>query len=172
MSFDLSVARDLPPELYPLSWLIGRWQGTGRVSYQGIEDSGIDQVISFSHSGGPYLAYSATTHLDEPAGGQLWHEETGFWRLTPGQTQADPPFELEVLLADPAGSLSLYLGQVNGQRIDLASDAIMRTASAAEYSAAARLYGLVESDLLWAWDVAALGQPLASYISARLARQD
>jgi hypothetical protein len=32
------------------------------------------------------------------------------------------------------------------------------------------MYGLVEGHLLWAWDMAALGEDLAAHASARLAR--
>jgi len=64
----------------------------------------------------------------------------------------------------------LYLGQVKGPRIDLATDAVVRTSSAKEYAAATRLYGLVDDHLLWAWDVAALGQGLRTHASGRLAR--
>jgi hypothetical protein len=103
--------------------------------------------------------------------GRLWHQEAGFWRVTPGQTQADPPFEIEVLISDAAGYQSVYLGQVDGPRIDLATDAVIRTASAAEINAATRLYGLVGGDLMWAWDIAGFGQPLGSYLAAQLRRQ-
>ena len=169
---NISLAGDLPPELYPLSWLVGTWKGEGVVSYAGIEQSAISQTLSFSHNGGPYLNYNAVTHLVDQSGsdGQVWSQESGFWRVTPGQNQPDPPFELEVFLADPAGVLTLYLGQVNGPRIDLGSDAMVRSASAAEMNAATRMYGLVEGDLLWAWDMAAFGHPLSSYLSARLNR--
>ena len=37
---------------------------------------------------------------------------------------------------------------------------VARTASAKEYCAGHRLYGLVEGELLWAFDMAAVGQPL------------
>ena len=43
---------------------------------------------------------------------------------------------------------------------------------AKEYTAATRLYGLVENHLLWAWDIAALGQELRTHASGRLARVD
>jgi hypothetical protein len=61
---------------------------------------------------------------------------------------------------------------VKGPRIDLQTDAVMRSSSAKEYAAATRIYGLVESHLLWAWDIAALGQDLRTHASARLARVD
>jgi hypothetical protein len=81
-------------------------------------------------------------------------------------------FDIEVQLLHPDGISELYLGQIKGARIDLATDAVMRTAGAKDYAAATRLYGLVESHLLWAWDIAALGQELRSHASARLARID
>ena len=43
---------------------------------------------------------------------------------------------------------------------------------AKEYGAATRMYGLVDGHLLWAWDIAALGQQLTSHASGRLARAD
>jgi hypothetical protein len=79
-------------------------------------------------------------------------------------------FDIEVLLVQPGGVSELYLGEINGPRIDLATDAVLRSATAKEYTAATRLYGLVEDHLLWAWDIAALGQDLRTHASARLAR--
>ncbi len=82
----------------------------------------------------------------------------------------DGAFELEVSIIHPGGVNELYLGQVKGPRIDLATDAVVRSASAKEYAAATRLYGLVDEHLLWAWDIAALGQELRTHASGRLAR--
>jgi hypothetical protein len=125
--------------------------------------------------------------------------ETGFWRLVRSATDADPGpgllpplttaatrtaddvetlrnaeggFDIEVSLAHSDGVSEIYLGQVRGPRIDIATDFVVRTAGAKEYSAASRMYGLVEGHLLWAWDIAALGQELSSHASARLARAD
>ena len=61
---------------------------------------------------------------------------------------------------------------VRGPRIDLATDAVIRPSSAKVYTAATRMYGLVDGHLLWAWDIAALGGELASHASARLARAE
>jgi hypothetical protein len=123
--------------------------------------------------------------------------ELGYWRLSRPLTDADQGpgmlpglgvptfttaeevetlrtpdggFELEVTILQPGGVNELYLGRVKGGRIDLATDAVVRTASAKEYAAATRLYGLVDDHLLWAWDIAALGQELRTHASGRLAR--
>ena len=142
--------------------------------------------MRFDHDGGPYLGYASTIRLlpdgvdlDDRDGagdddGRVWQTESGFWRCTPAAEDARSPDEhgVEVLLTDPSGHLSLYLGTVGDGRIDLASDLIAQTPTAAEVSAATRLYGLVQGELMWAWDMAAFGRPLQPYASARLSRRD
>lgn len=125
--------------------------------------------------------------------------ETGYWRLGRRATDADPGpgllagvggpafataeavetlrnkndgFDLEVSILHPGGVSELYLGQVAGARIDLATDVVMRSSTAKEHTASTRMYGLVEGHLLWAWDLAALGRALTSHASARLGRVD
>ena len=84
----------------------------------------------------------------------------------------------ELLLAHPTGYAEVWLGtvtvtgivdaRITGARVELHSDVVARTDTAKEYSGGSRLYGLVEGELLWAFDMAAVGQPLASHLSARL----
>lgn len=155
--------------------------------------------VSFSHDGGPFLNYSATaTFVGEDGTASVpLIAETGFWRLARPAADTDagpallPPreqpvtrtvddveelrtasggFPIEVSIAHSDGILELYLGEINGPRVDIASDAIVRAAGAKEYGAATRLYGLVDGHMLWAWDIAALGTPLRSHASARLAK--
>jgi len=52
----------------------------------------------------------------------------------------------------------------------LATDAVMRTASAKEVTAGQRLYGIVDRDLLYAQDMAAVGQTLRPHLAAKLTR--
>jgi len=107
-----------------------------------------------------------------PDGSPVWSTESGYWRVAP-ERPADLPegqFPIEVLMADPSGHLALYVGTVGNGRVDLVSDLIARTATAAEVAAAKRLYGLVNGELMWAWDLAAFGNPMQTYASARLAR--
>jgi hypothetical protein len=81
-------------------------------------------------------------------------------------------FDIEALIVQPTGVAELYFGQIKGARIDIATDAVIRSPSAKEYSAGKRMWGLVDGALLWAWDMAALGNPLKSHASARLVRKD
>ncbi|MGV8967437.1 MAG: FABP family protein [Cellulomonas sp.] len=104
--------------------------------------------------------------------GPVWSTESGFWRVSPERPAEleEGQFPVELLLADPAGHLALYLGIVGSGRIELASDLIASTSTAVDVSAGTRLYGLVQGDLMWAWDLAAFGHPLQTYASARLTR--
>ncbi|WP_127794103.1 FABP family protein [Agromyces sp. LHK192] len=160
------------------------------------------QRVSFSHDGLPHLNYTSYAWLfPEEEGGEPepLATESGYWRLArpfgegdPGPgllpaegasryttadevetlRNADDGFDIEVSIVHPGGVLELYLGQVKGPRIDLATDAVVRSSGAKEYAAATRLYGLVDAHLLWAWDVSALGQDLRTHASARLAKAE
>lgn len=194
-----SLDSSLPAELAPLAWLIGLWDGTGVVHYKDgdrVREHEFGQRVSFSHDGLNYLNYSSHTWLLDEANTPL-SAEAGYWRLHrpsqpgdagPGMLPGDGPrpfttasdveslrlpqggFEVEVALIHPGGVSELYLGRVSDARIDLQTDAVMRSASAKEYAAATRIYGLVESKLLWAWDIAALGNDLRTHASGTLHR--
>lgn len=185
-----SFDSDLAPELYPLAWLLGDWQGFGMLGYEGIPERPIVAEMQVDHDGGPYLrvvstlwtadpGLSGTTHheMSGAAGYALlvkdtqWSTETSYFRpVAAEQTDAGARVELEVVTADPAGHLSLWVGAGLGPRIDLATDAVVSAPSASRVSGGTRMFGLVQSDLLWAWDLAAFDQQLASYASARLSR--
>jgi hypothetical protein len=156
---------DLPPELVPLAWLIGTWQGAGVGGYPTIEDFRYGQEISFQHNGKPFLHYYSRTWLLDDTGAMVrpLAQETGYWRPRPDGG-------LEVLLAHPTGFVEIYVGTVDGPRIELHTDMVARTESAKPYAAGQRLYGLVESDLMYAFDMAAMDLPLQSHISAQLKR--
>jgi THAP4-like, heme-binding beta-barrel domain len=104
--------------------------------------------------------------------GPVWSTESGYWRVASERPAglAENQYPVEVLMADPAGHLALYVGSIGNGRIDLVSDLIARTATAADVAAAKRLYGMVNGELMWAWDLAAFGHPMQTYASARLAR--
>lgn len=172
------IPDDMAPEAYPLAWLVGRWSGRGEVDYPGIPRAEITQELEFDHDGGPYLTYRSTLRLadagDEP--GTVWAVESGFWRVAPSAPEGvqleDYQHPLEVVLADASGLLTCYMGAVGNGRIDLATRFAAATESGPEVRGATRMYGNVNGELMWAWDLAAFGQDLQSYVSLQLTRVD
>ncbi|GAA3760294.1 FABP family protein [Microbacterium kribbense] len=196
----IELPTGLPADLVPLSWLIGVWEGTGVIDYPTEDHrySGeFTQRVSFSHDGGDFLNYSADAWIGAGDDRTRLVGELGYWRLARPLQGADagpgllPPraaaaartaadvetlrnsengFDIEAAVVHSDGTSELYLGQIRGPRIDLSTDAVVRPAGAKDYTAATRMYGLVDGHLLWAWDIAALGHDLASHASARLAK--
>lgn len=164
MAFE--IPEGLNPRLLPLAWMVGRWEGTGKGSYPGTEDFEFGQQIDFAHNGGDYLHYLSQTFEVDDRGLAVrpMDMETGFWR--PGARDNS----LEVVMCHPAGYSEVWYGHITGAKIEIATDAVVRTASADDYSAGQRLYGNVEGDLLWTFDKAAEGQPLQNHLWARLRR--
>jgi hypothetical protein len=160
----MQLDADLPEPLVPLAWLVGRWEGAGVVGYPTMESVNFGQEVEFRHDGRPFLHYRSQAWLLDDEGNQVrpLASEVGFWR--PKETG------LEVLLTHPTGYVEIYLGTVDGPRIELATDVVARTETAKEYTAAKRMYGLVNGDLMWVMDMAAVGQPLQSHASAQLKR--
>jgi THAP4-like, heme-binding beta-barrel domain len=159
---------DLPephPDLAPVSFLLGTWEGAGVGGYPTIESFRFGQEITFSHIGKPFLIYSSRTWLLDEDGNLIRpsHTETGYWRPQPGG-------QIEVVLAQPTGIAEIYVGEVTGSKVELSTDVVARTATAKEVTAGHRLYGLIGADLGWAYDMAALGQPLQPHLSAQLKR--
>ncbi len=153
------------PDLAPMAFLLGRWEGAGIGGYPTVESFRFGQEIEFSHNGKPFLSYlSRTWQLDEEGRiGAPLATESGYWRPRPDH-------QVEVMLAHPTGIVEIYLGEVTGTRIEMATDLVARTATAKEVTAGHRLYGLAGGDLAYAYDMAAMGQPLQPHLSAQLKR--
>ncbi|MGE5830106.1 MAG: FABP family protein [Micromonosporaceae bacterium] len=170
-SHDLRQGPALHPALRALVPFVGVWRGRGGGEYPTIAGFEFAQEIRFSHDGRPFLHYQSRAWLVEPDGRPIRPaaREAGWWRPVTGPdgTTTD---ELEVLLCSPTGLMQLHLGRIEGVRVELASDAVVRTATAKEVTAERRLYGIVEGALLYAQDMAAVGRPLTSHLAARLIR--
>ncbi len=163
---------DLHPALLGLLPFVGVWRGWGKGGYPGIDDFDYAQEVRFSHDGRPFLFYESRSWLvDEhgtairPAG-----REVGWWRPQVSESGARDGDALEVELAHPTGIMELYLGRMTGMQVELATDAVLRSASAKDVAAGRRLYGIVEGALLYAYDMSAMGHPATPHLSAKLDR--
>ena len=164
---------EIPTELKPLGWLIGRWIGVGTGQYPTIENFRFEQEVAFSTDGRPFLTYWSRSWLLDDEGVRLrpLATEAGFWRARPGNV-------VEVTLAHPTGYSEVWLGSlevtgmtnavITGARIDMRSEQIIATPNAKPYSAGHRLYGLVNGRLLWAFDMAAMGEPMTNHLAVNL----
>ena len=163
---DVSRTPEPHERLEHLAFLIGEWHGLGVGGYPDLPEFRYEQEVSFSHDGRPFLAYTSQTWLLDDAGQRLRPSgtERGFWR--PGAA----PRDVEVLLAHPTGIVEVYVGEVVFTKVELVTDVVARTATAKPVTALKRLYGLVEGDLAYAVDMAAVEQPMQSHLSARLRR--
>jgi hypothetical protein len=167
---DLRVGPDLHPALLGLLPYIGVWRGRGRGGFPSIEDFDYAQEIRISHDGRPFLFYESRSWLLDEASRPVrpTGREIGWWRpVMDGETSTD---DLEAMMMSPTGIMELYLGKVTGTRIEIATDAVLRTATAKEVTAGHRLFGIVEGALLYAQEMAAVGHPLSPHLSARLLR--
>jgi THAP4-like, heme-binding beta-barrel domain len=151
--------------LQPLAFIIGTWRGVGVGGYPGTESFRFGQELVFTHAGAPVISYVSRSWLLDDAGAvvEAAAGESGYWRMSDAG-------ELEMVLAHSSGVAEIWVGDVTGTKIELATDVVARTASAWQVTAGHRLYGLVEGDLLYAYDLAVVDQPLTSYLSARLRR--
>src|ERR1700712_4570367 len=99
----IEIDASLPPEIVPLSWLLGVWEGTGVVHYQ-LGDETLEQQfghrVSFSHDGLSYLNYSSfswklpstdseeAVEFGQPV--EALASETGYWRLSRPIVSGEP----------------------------------------------------------------------------------
>lgn len=167
MVFQLDTS--LHEDLAPLAWLVGSWAGAGVVGYPTIESARFGQEIVVSHDGRRFLRWESRTWLLDDDGNQVrpLATELGFWRPV---TEAADGTNVELLLAHPTGFVEMYAGRAEPAKVELRTDGVMRSPEAKEYTAAHRLYGYVESNLMWVMDMAAMGQDLQSHVSAELKR--
>jgi hypothetical protein len=167
---DLRSGPDLHPALLGLLPYVGVWRGRGRGGYPTIEDFDYAQEIRISHDGRPFLSYESRAWLIEDDGTPIRPSarEVGWWR--PVMADGKATDEVEVLLCQPTGIMELYVGRVDGLRVELATDAVLRTVTAKEVTSGQRLYGIVDGALLYAQEMSAVGQPLVPHLSARLVR--
>ncbi len=183
------IPENIAPECYPMAWLMDSWRGAGVLEYEGVEAAAyLHELTIDNDNGGPYLRIRSDIWLaEEPAGavdkeiagvdsyngltkGALWSSLSGYLRATPGADKQGGATLLEGMTASPAGHCITWAGLINGPQLQLVTDAIAATPTASTLEQARLLGGLVESDLFIAYDLAAFGHELRSYMAGRLSR--
>lgn len=160
------IPEGLNPALMGVAWLIGRWEGKGHGTWPGKGEFEFAQQIDFSTNGSDYLHYISQTFTVDEDGAPVepLFSETGYWR-----PQADGT--VEVVLTHPEGYVEVWAGKLQPGKIELTTDLCARTKTAElQITGGQRLYGSVESDLLWTWDRATTDVPLQPFVWARLVR--
>lgn len=192
----IEIPTDLTPELVPLSWLLGTWEGMGRLGEGAVDDEYFLQRVQFATDGLPHLQYRSESWLTQEDGTVLrpLAVEMGFWQLERDQVEGDggpgmvpgdvvptlrnaedveqyrseDGFRIQANIVHPGGINEHYRGTISGPRIQLETDQVMRGSGAKDYEQASRIYGLVDGDLFWRWDSAGAGESLTAHASAVL----
>lgn len=155
---------DLHPDLTPLMWLVGNWHGNGRCAYPGVDEFAYEEDVVFHHDGRDFLHYMSQTWATDEAGERIGPEavETGFI-LAKGDDV------LELVLSTNLGYAEALAGRVDGPRLEFVTKWQARPEDRQEYTEQ-RMYGLVESDLMYATDRQTESTPMQSYAWGRLRR--
>jgi hypothetical protein len=160
------IPDNLHPQCGPVAWLLGTWAGNGHGDYPTIDSFQFGQELIFTHDGRPFLHYMSRAWIVDEAGEKVRDGalETGFLRCLPDG-------QVELLLTHNTGFVEIYYGTAAGGKLEVSTDAVVRTQTAKEYVGGHRLYGNVEGDLLYAYDMAAMGEALQPHLWARLKRR-
>ncbi len=160
------IPSDLNPALAGVAWLRGRWEGTGYRQWPGEEKIQFHQQIDFAENGGDYLHYLAQAFEVDDEGSPVkpLFMETGFWLPHADGT-------LDIVMCSPEGYSEIWYGRLAPARVDVTTDAVVRSPQAAvAYTAGRRLYGTVEGKLMYSFDRATADHELQPYVWATLVR--
>lgn len=160
------IPTDLNPDLVGLAWLRGRWEGKGYREWPGEDKIEFGAQVDFVDNGGDYLHYLAQFFTLDAEGRpeSPLTIETGFWRATKDA-------QVDVVMCSPDGYAEIWYGPLQPGRIDLTTDAVVRSPLATvEYTAGRRLYGLVDGNLMYSFDRATTDEALRPYMWATLTR--
>ena len=144
-----------------IGFLLGTWQGAGKVEYPTIDPFAYEEEVRFTHNGKPFLAYAQRTWHPEKR--FAMHAETGYFRpLENGR--------IEIVIAQPTGIIEVQEGSVEGTKISTASKLIGKTTTAKEVMRLERTFEVDGDVLRYEVRMAAVGQPLQHHLGAELRR--
>lgn len=161
-----TIPSNLHPNCGPVAWLLGTWAGNGHGDYPSIEPFQFGQELVFQQDGRPFLHYFSRSWIVDESGATVREaaQETGFLRCL-------PEGRLELVLSHSTGLSEIWYGQAEGGKLELRTAGVGFTETAKEVTGGHRLYGNVEGDLLYAYDMAAGEHELQPHLWARLQRR-
>jgi hypothetical protein len=139
------VAPEPHPEIAPLSFLLGVWEGEGNGDYPTTEPFRYREELRFEDVGDTFLLFSQQSW--SLPGGEPLHFERGVIR-TAG------PGRVELTLAHPLGVVEVSEGSVDGTSIELTSTAVARTATGSPVASLDRRYVVRDDALSYEIDMA------------------
>jgi hypothetical protein len=154
------------PDVTPLEFLIGMWEGSGVGIYPTIGDFSYTEEISFTAPPAkPFLHYSQRTWRAEghPEAGTPLHTECGYVRPVEGGGA-------ELVIAQPSGIVEVHSGTVDGTSVSFTSDVIARTRTAKEVNSVDRRIIVDGDELRYEMWMGAVGQPHQLHLTATLTR--
>lgn len=163
------------PDIAHLSWLVGRWRGIGEGDFPGTSRFRYEEIVEFATDGRPFLEYRSVSWIldDDNARVRPSHTESGYWRPSPDNG-------VEATITNPMGIAEIWLGtvtvsnivnaRITGAKLEVHTSKYVHTPTAPQVSSGTRLYGLVNGELLMAFDMAVPGQPESSHVWIRLQR--
>ena len=152
---------DLHSDVAHLAFLLGTWKGKGRGDYPTIDGFDYFEESTYGHVGKPFLTYSQRT---KGVDGLPLHAEVGYLRPAgPGQ--------VELVLAHPFGVTEIQTGSVEGHSLRLTTTSVALTPTAKDIRTLTRSLDVVDGEMTYLIEMAAVGQPLQFHLEARLERQ-
>lgn len=173
----------LPVEVLPISWMIGAWRGHGKGGYPGTADFSFIQEVTVTTDGRPYLMYeSRSWEMDEDGRiGRPMASESGYVRVVHADDAGKPAgtvHDVEFIISHPTGYAEVWAGtttttgienaRFTGAKMELRTHGVVSAASAKPYAGGERLYGLVNGNFLWRFDMEAMGHEPAAHVAAQL----
>ncbi|UIX32944.1 FABP family protein [Streptomyces sp. GQFP] len=161
----IEIPSDLHKDLVPLVFLLGKWAGAGVHDFPGAEKCNFGQEVTFTHDGRDFLEYHSHSWVLDADGNKVrpLESESGYWRI-------DADRKVEVVMVRQDGVVEVWYGELAAKKpqIDIVTDAVARTAASGPYSGGKRLYGYVNSDLMWVGEKQTPDVELRPYMSAQL----
>jgi hypothetical protein len=151
--------RPIHPDVEHLGFLLGTWTGEGQGEYPTIAPFGYRETVTFAHVGKPFIAYTQRTVATDDE--RPLHGEAGYLRSPRAGW-------VELVVAHPTGVVEVAEGSLHGSSLRLRSSLVAGTGSAKEVTIIERDFDFEPGLIRYSLRMAAVGQPLAHHLQARL----